>query len=217
MYINVHSHIQESGKNNLVIKNVFVQSDEAIDGYFSMGLHPWHISHDTSSIYRLKLELGNPKLLALGEIGLDKNVSISIDKQLDVLKLQLSYSENYKLPVILHIVKAYSEILELRKGKRYTQAWIVHGFVKKIELANQLIDKGFFISFGTALFNDNSSSINTFKKIDLTKVFLETDDNKDFSIDDLYKRAAEIRRISIEYLSAQIEDNFKKVFTRYNG
>lgn len=218
MYIDIHSHSSNVEDNVLKLQNIFLQSDELGNTYFSAGLHPWHISGDYSLIvFKLKSLVGNSKLLAIGEAGLDKNVVIPLTEQKRALEMQLHYSEKYKLPVILHIVKAYSDIIALRAENEYSQPWIVHGFVKSKELADQLIGKGFYLSLGASLMNENSSSVELIKNIDLSKVFFETDDNKDYSIVDIYRRAAQIRNIPLEDLIEQIENNFKKVFSSYDG
>lgn len=218
MYIDIHTHNSNFEKDVLGVQNIFLQENNLEENYFSVGLHPWHISDDyANTIYKLKSIIDNKKLLAIGEIGLDKNVLTPLYHQEKALIMQLLYSEKYKLPVVLHIVKAYSEIVSIKLENKFQQPWIIHGFVKKIELANNLIDKGFYLSFGSSLMNDKSNTIKVFEKLDLSKLFLETDDNLEYSIKDIYRKAAEIKKISIENLKEQIFINFKKVFTHYNG
>ena len=216
MYIDIHSHNLTKADNILEIQNMFLQDERIVEGYFSVGLHPWHISEDSDIIVeRIEGFTHQNGLLAIGEIGLDKNIDIPLIDQLSILNEQLFISENYKLPVILHIVKAYSEILKLRVENNFSQPWIIHGFVKKLELAKQMIDKGFYLSFGTALFKDNSNASVVFSKVDLSKVFLETDNNSDYTISEIYERAAIVKGVEVEEIVKQIENNFIEVFKKY--
>ena len=216
MYIDIHTHKITNEKDVLQIQNVFLQDDNIVDEYFSIGLHPWHIV-ESNDISKLEYVIENKKLLAIGEVGLDKNIETSLLEQEIVLMEQLNISEQNKLPVILHIVKSYNEIVDLKLKGEYKETWIIHGFKKKIELANQLISHGFLLSFGASLMNEKSNSVEVIKHIDLSKVFLETDDKSEYSIKDIYKKVAEIRGISLDKLIKQIEINFKEVFKRYDG
>ena len=216
MYIDIHTHKITNEKDVLQIQNVFLQDDNIVDEYFSIGLHPWHIV-ESNDISKLEYVIENKKLLAIGEVGLDKNIETSLLEQEIVLMEQLNISEQNKLPVILHIVKSYNEIVDLKLKGEYKETWIIHGFQKKIELANQLISHGFLLSFGASLMNEKSNSVEVIKHIDLSKVFLETDDKSEYSIKDIYKKVAGIRGISLDKLIKQIENNFKEVFKRYDG
>ena len=90
----------------------------------------------------------------------------------------------------------------------------LHGFNNNISIANELLASGFYLSFGKALFNPSMESV--FSKIPSDKIFLETDDS-DYEIEDIYKKAAQIKNTSIEQLSLQIMQNSKTVFkTNFN-
>ena len=218
MYIDIHTHnpIQEEGV--LKIQNVYFNEDVFPKMYFSVGVHPWNIEKVnfdvTAKFNKIK---SNKNILAIGEIGLDKNIDISLSEQGELLHEQLILSEQNNLPVILHIVKAFNEIIEVKAKWCYHQPWIIHGFNKKVELAKQLIDKGFYLSFGASVMNKKSNSADVLKSVDVSRIFIETDDQEEYGIKEIYKRISEIKGIPLEELKEQIENNFKKVFTKYNG
>ena len=58
-----------------------------------------------------------------------------IEAQTTLLTFHISISERLSKPLILHIVKAYPEIIALRKSLRPAQPWIIHGFRGKPQLA----------------------------------------------------------------------------------
>jgi TatD DNase family protein len=218
MYIDIHTHNSSLEEDVLKIQNVYLSDEVLSESYFSVGLHPWHIPDnklDVTDVFNSLVE--RDKLLAIGEIGLDKNIEISILDQLVFLHEQFIVSEQNNLPVILHIVKAFNEIIEFKSKWCYSQPMIIHGFNKKVELAKQLIDKGFYLSFGASVMKEKSNSIEVLRSIDVSKIFIETDDQTEYGIKEIYEKIAEIIELPLEELKAQIEQNFKKIFTRYNG
>ena len=216
MYIDIHSHNTDEDSNVLKIENVFLHDYDTRTTLFSTGIHPWHIS-DSIDLSFLNIAANDSNMMAIGEIGLDKNIDISFSKQEDILKKQLIIAEENRLPVVLHIVKYYNEILKLRIDGKYNEPWIIHGFNRKIDLANKLIDNGFYLSFGSAVIMCNESLEEVIRSVDLSKVFVETDENILYSAKDIYEKIARIRGVEVKELERVIEDNFKRVFTRYNG
>ena len=218
MYIDIHTHNSSVEEDVLKIQNVYLSDDVLPESYFSVGLHPWHISENKLDVTDVLNSIAKKEnLLAIGEIGLDKNIETSISDQLVSLHEQFIISEQNELPVILHVVKAFNEIIEFKSKWCYSQPTIIHGFNKKVELAKQLIDKGFYLSFGASVMKEKSNSAEVLRSIDVSRIFIETDDQSEYGIKEIYGRIAEIKDIPLEELKVQIEQNFKKVFTRYNG
>lgn len=218
MYIDIHTHNPSKEEGVLNIHNVYLYGDELPKSYFSVGLHPWHINKTDFDVDAKFSEFFTGKnILAIGEIGLDKNVDVPLSEQGNLLHKQLIVAEQNNLPVILHVVKAFNEIIEIKTKWCYSQPWIIHGFNKKIDLAKQLLDKGFYLSFGASVMNEKNKSSEVLRGVDISKIFLETDDQKEYGIKEIYKRVSEVKEIPLEVLKGQIEKNFKTVFTRYNG
>ena len=71
-----------------------------------------------------------------------------IQAQTTLLRYHYTLSETLRKPLILHIVKAFPEIIALKKQWRPTQPWIIHGFRGKPQLARELLAHGFHLSFG---------------------------------------------------------------------
>ena len=148
MLINIHTH---HARNN---QYEILQSDTLdVDRTFSFGLlhEPYPEASETvetiDQIYRHK------NCLAVGEIGLDKNSTINLDTQIQTFKKQLFASEKYKLPVILHCVKSWNEILQIKQTTNPSQTWIFHGF-RKTNLLTSVLESGVHISIGTAVIWD---------------------------------------------------------------
>ncbi len=79
-YINIHSHTYIPDPETIQLLNVFPGEQEKLQlpCYFSVGLHPWHVKEDTldQEIERVRSFASLPSVLAIGEAGLDKAVSI---------------------------------------------------------------------------------------------------------------------------------------------
>ncbi|MBK9511801.1 MAG: TatD family hydrolase [Cytophagaceae bacterium] len=88
---------------------------------------------------------------------------------------------------------------------------VIHGFNKKIEIAQLLIEKGFYLSFGNDLIiNDKLKEV--FLNVPLEKVFFETDDNLDLDVENVYKIAADIKKIPVKELIEIIYQNYLELF-----
>lgn len=139
-------------------------------GYFSVGLHPWDsATASDAEMDEIKRMAADPRVIAIGETGIDKLQGGDIDKQIELLRRHIEISERCKKPLILHVVKAFPEIIQLRRQLNPCQRWIIHGFRGKPELARELLRHGFDISVGRQ-FNPAAVAI-----IPSDRLFHETD------------------------------------------
>lgn len=198
--LNFHHHNPKisNGIYNLSSKTDF------FDGNFSAGIHPYDINSDwVGSFTAFQDIFKRSNCIAIGETGLDGRLDISTKLQTEVFLKHVDVANTLKKPVIIHCVKRFQEIIQIKKhGKT---PWIIHGFNKNENLANQLISSGFYLSFGKALLH-NLSLQQVFKQIPAEKIFLETD-NSDIQIEDIYRKAAEIKNITLQEIDNQITQN----------
>jgi len=149
-------------------------------------------------------------MLAIGEAGLDKICNVDFSLQLKYFEKQIQISEQFKKPLIIHCVKAFNEIIQLKKLFKPRQSWIIHGFNKNEETAQQLMKNDIKLSFGADLLK--SKKLQTLLKgNDFKNIFLETDD-RDVSIEKIYIFAAGLKECSLEEFKQQIYGNFKTIF-----
>lgn len=211
MLYNLHTH-KSSGKPHVFEVVNRYPYEELDTPYFSTGIHPWHIDTDKLeeqlAVTDERLKLDN--CLALGECGLDKRIEIPIDMQTEVFEKQLLLAKKHQKPVILHCVAAYQEIIEANKRIAPGVPMVIHGFSKNIQIAKQLMDNGFYLSFGKYLLRNPELSA-VFAAVPDDKFFLETDSIEE-RIEEVYEKAAIARNISIEQLKEIVSNNFKTVF-----
>lgn len=214
-YINLHTHQFTDRHDIFEIVNQYPHEFDVAIPHYSIGIHPWYIVEDRLSedlaILESKLEFEN--CLAVGECGLDKRIEIPLSLQTQVFEKQLLLAEQYKKPVILHCVAAFQEVIAIKNALKITVPMIVHGFSKNQETAKQLLDNGFYVSFGKYLLR-NPELASVFKSVPNDRFFLETDTVEE-SIRDVYKLAAQYKNIEIEILKDTLHENFNSVFPNH--
>lgn len=213
--IDIHCHATNKGNPCIVsIDTKDFQPGQSIGSFYSLGLHPWFIERQDieHAIEKIVLSINDPKLLAIGECGLDKLQSKSLAKQIEVFKQQIKLADQSHKPLIIHCVRAFNELLQLKKSSLADIAWVIHGFNSKPAVAEPLLKQGFYLSMGKALLNPQSNAAKTLQIMPLQQLFLETDAAEDILISDIYTAAARIVGLSIENLQQQIFHNFKRVF-----
>jgi TatD DNase family protein len=215
MYIDIHRHSSDSGKADLVLRNLFHNQTDQVSHtpFCSVGLHPWHILENLikSDVKLIQAASGFKNVLAIGETGLDKAVTVDLEFQREVFLSQIEIAKMVNKPLVIHCVRAYDELLSFRKNANHNQPWIFHWFNAAPQTAFDLINKGCYLSFGHMLFKEESKAFKSFLQIPLQSVFLETDDI-DVSIIEVYERAARLKNISVGFLQNQIEANFNNCF-----
>ncbi|MFN8257602.1 MAG: TatD family hydrolase [Bacteroidales bacterium] len=213
-YINIHTHkLLHTGIELLNIQAGNVVPELEMKSY---GIHPWQVSSvniDKELIF-IKDLCNKNALAAIGEIGLDK-LKPYPELQSEVFEKQLQIADNYNLPVIIHCVKSWNEILSVRNKFSTNFPWIFHGFKSSFDIALRIINSGCSLSFGKHLLN-NPKLQNVFKRIPKSQVFFETDDS-DLSIIEVYRKAAELCGITSDELKNEIYSNFIKVFGKHAG
>jgi TatD DNase family protein len=210
--VNLHTH--KFSNNNVVLEivNQYPWEFNVVIPNYSIGIHPWHIDENR---IELDLKIIAEKLLlneclALGECGLDKRIDLPIDLQIEVFKKQLVLVQKTSKPVILHCVAAYQEVIAIKKEMNIKNPMIIHGFSKNELVAKSLLDNGFYLSFGKYLLR-NPELESVFKSIPNDLFFLETD-TIDESLEEVYQKAAEIKKIEIEELKNIVWTNFNRIF-----
>lgn len=147
-----------------------------------------------------------PAVVAIGETGLDKITAGSPEtfkRQQELFTQHIRLSEETGKPLIIHCVKAWDELLHIRKATHPAVPWIIHGFRGKELLATQLLDAGLYLSFGS--FYNPEALKAAWKRHHL---LIETDD-KQTNIREVYQQIASELKITVDLLSDEIGTIFK--------
>lgn len=126
--------------------------------WLALGLHPqqidcWCESHR----HQLQRLLSHPKVVAIGEVGLDATAAAADDDQEIALRQQIRLAVEARKPLILHCYKRYGRLLEILQQESAVEVGgIVHGFSASIEVARALDRLGFAIGVGRLILNDRA-------------------------------------------------------------
>ncbi len=144
--------------------------------YAAVGLHPSDvIKEEDFDLNWLKNLLREPKVIAIGEIGLDyywnKN---NRDLQITYFKKQLEIARNANLPIIIHSRDAAMDTYEILK--EHSLPGVLHCFPYSLEMAREFIKLGFYLGIGGVLTFKNSRVLKeVVKEIDIKHLLSETD------------------------------------------
>lgn len=217
--IDIHTHQAPAGSGRLFIMNRFPENsfpELPPGGFYSVGLHPWYIGSE--KVYRRQIDqvtnlVNKDDVIAVGECGLDKVCKTDFQLQLDVFLRQCDIAESLNKPVILHVVKAWNDIYHLKRRLKPRVPWILHGYNGNEMVTRQLLDQGFYFSFGNALLDERSAARSSIHLIPSGQLFFETDEDP-LSIAAVYDMAGELLQVKTDVLAEKIEWNFRQVFVR---
>lgn len=215
-YIDIHTHKYYNDNNIFFIYNKLLKELEDKEftkvKYFSVGCHPWFADNYFKYKNLISQNCQLTECIAIGEIGLDRTKG-EFSLQEKVFEEQLNLAHNFKKTVIIHSVRAYDRLLYFYK-KYNSVKWIIHGYNGSFEQAQQLINKGIYLSIGTDILYSNRKITKVLPLLPLDFIFFETD-TLNVNIKDIYKKAAELLKIDLQKLKNQIQQNFKTVFYGY--
>lgn len=211
-YFNLHTHKSTNQSKVLELVNQYPQEFDARIPYYSIGIHPWFIVEDRieADLAIIESKLQEACCLAVGECGLDKRIEIPMELQEMVFEKQLLLAQQYNKPVVIHCVAAFQELIAIKKKFNISVPMLIHGFSKNAQIAKQLVDNGFYISFGKyLLLNKELEAV--FKSVPNNRFFLETDTVEE-GIEAVYELAAKYKGVSVKEIQELVNSNYNEVF-----
>jgi TatD DNase family protein len=141
------------------------------------GIHPEE-AHDLPADWedQLKVLLTQPKMVAVGEIGLDYHFEENPPRvaQRDVFEKQILLANELNLPIIVHDRDAHGDTMELLKKHR--PRGVVHCFSGSVEMAKEVLRLGMYIGLGGAVtFKNARVPVEVAKVVPADRILLETD------------------------------------------
>ncbi len=196
MIIDTHAHINKLEYENieeiinklekcLIINNgineetnelVVEMAEKFSNFYAAVGYHPENIDEiNDKDLKILEKYLKNPKVVAIGEIGLDYHWRTdNKEKQRELFIKQLKLAKKYNKPVIVHSRDAIQDTFEIIS--QYNVKADIHCFSSSLEMAERFVKIGCLIGVGGAItFKNSKKLIEVAKNVDLSKILLETD------------------------------------------
>ncbi|MDO8346216.1 MAG: TatD family hydrolase [Cellvibrio sp.] len=114
--------------------------------------------------------------VAVGECGLDKMISTSLELQKQLLVVHIDVANQLQKPLIVHCVRAHNELIALLKKSKANCGGVIHAFSGSYEVAQQYVDLGFYLGIGGTITYERAHKTRAaVAKIPLDFLVLETD------------------------------------------
>ncbi|MBA1303779.1 TatD family hydrolase [Stutzerimonas stutzeri] len=148
----------------------------------ALGLHPVFLEeHQDAHVQQLRDWLerlrGEPKLCAVGEIGLDYYIdNPDIERQQRLLEAQLALAADFSLPVLLHVRRAHAPMIATLKRYKLERSGVIHAFSGSWEEAREYLRLGFRLGLGGAGTWPQAQRMHrVLRQLPLEAIVLETD------------------------------------------
>ncbi len=247
MFIDTHCHLTDDYCDNITdvieraaqnnVKNLIcatadpkdidstIKITESFDNVFcTIGIHPEYAGINPEQ-YITSNVLSNPKVIGVGEIGLDYHErSDNKKEQIELFESQLNIAYQNNLPVAIHTRDAESDTANILTNK-YTG--VMHCFTSGWDLAKTMLDRGFFFSASGILTFKNADEVrDTFSKIPLDRIVIETDSPycapvpyrgkqcEPSMVIETAKVLAQIKNLQIQDLEFILTKNVKKLYPK---
>lgn len=196
--------------------------------YASVGVHPHDAkSMDSKTIDVLRDLAANPKVKAIGEIGLDYHYDFSPrDVQKQMFMMQIDLAKQLKLPIIVHDRESHGDIMDIfNKMNVKDMGGVLHSFSGSVEMARECVKLGFYLSIsGPLTFKNNVKTVEVVREIPLDMLLIETDSpyltpvpyrglrNYPGYVRYVAEKIAEIKGLSFEEVAQKTLENGKRLF-----
>ena len=219
-FVDIHTHFPKTDENVISIQN-FSQNEwknlfYTEGGHFaSVGLHPWFLTNENSEkdFEKLTQLIENQNIIAIGECGLDKLRGESLDFQINIFTKQIQLAESIQKPVIIHCVRAFNEVIALKKKLKPTIPMIIHGFNKNETVLKELIKNGFYVSIGAVLLRGSENFKKTVLQMPTERLFFETDD-QNIDVQQIYEAYCKAADMELNNLKSIIYENYLRNFRK---
>ena len=222
------SKINIVGFDRPTIERALVLADCYDQLYATIGWHPTEAgTYDEAVEAYLLDKLRHPKVVALGEIGLDYHwMTAPKDVQERVFRRQIQLSKELNLPFVVHTRDALDDTYEIIKSEAVgSRGGIMHSYSGSLEMAERFIELGMMISFsGVVTFKKATDIQEAAQSLPLNKILVETDapylapvpkrgrENKTAYTRYVVEKISELRGLTVEEVAQATYDNAKKVF-----
>lgn len=193
--------------------------------YAAVGIHPEDVAKK-DAIAEIKKLANNPKVVAIGEIGLDYYWDTSTKElQQEYFKSQLELANELNLPVIIHDRDAHQDTYNILKETTVNRKGVLHCYSGSVEMAREFLKLGYYLGFGgSSTFKNAKNVIEVLQEIPLDKILIETDcpymtpvpfrgkRNNSMYLQYVVEKIAEIKGLTPKQVEELSENNAKILF-----
>ncbi|MFG3692700.1 TatD family hydrolase [Stutzerimonas stutzeri] len=202
-------------------------AERYVDVDCSVGVHPLDLEPGSEpALDWLLTELAHPKVVAIGETGLDYHYEPeSAALQQASFRLHLEAARITGKPVIVHTRAARTDTLDLLREAALPQAGVLHCFTEDWDMAKAALDLGFYISLsGIVTFRNAEALRDVARRVPADRLLVETDSpylapvpyrgkpNLPQYVHEVAVFLAQLRGVDYQVLAEQTTANFKQLF-----
>lgn len=198
--------------------------------YAAVGYHPENLAGIPKDyLYQLADWAKLPKVVAIGEIGLDyywkENEPKEVQKR--IFLEQIDLAKQFDLPIIIHEREAHGDTMELFQKEVHSVQAVFHCFSGSLEMAKELAKRGYYFGFGgTSTYKNSQKVREVMQYIPKELMLFETDcpyltpvpfrgkRNNPAYVEYTAKNAAEVLRMDFAELAAITAANTKRLFQK---
>ncbi len=192
----------------------------------TVGTHPENLGAPWTEDL-LKKFAAKPKVIAIGEIGLDYHYCMDVrDQQIDAFRRQIRVAKEVKKPIVIHAREAGDELFDVVESENAAEVGgIFHCYADTLERTKRALDLGFYVSVsGIVTFKKALNIKDLAKFIPLDRLLVETDSpylapvpfrgkpNQPAYVSYVAREIAAIRGISYEDVCSATSANFERLF-----
>lgn len=201
-------------------------SEQYADVYVAPGLHPQAAEQfRAEDLIRLRKLMSNPRVIAVGEVGIDTQLDVSLQAQEDLFIQMIGLAREAGKPLLIHARRSSGRILELLKKEKAEQVGgIFHAFSGNLETAQRILDLGFALGIGGVVTWPTAKRLPVVvKNVPADALVVETDapymtpapyqgqENRPALLAEVIKKIAELREWSTQTATRVTTENARRV------
>ena len=207
----IHNHIKDYPEPNVLDIGADEKEAENVP-LFSAGIHPKLIDKSFSENFAAVTRLAShPHCAAIGEGGIDFFSSATVEEQKEAFMQHLRLAQQYAKPVIIHCVRAYSEIISALNAARFQLPVVMHSYNGNIQTTQQLLRReNIYFSFSDKILAPNCAALKSLDIIPIERILIETD-NSNSQLQPIVTLISSIKRVGEETIKECNDKAFRKI------
>ncbi len=196
--------------------------------FLTAGLSPHEVLKPNlpELLRKLSMQALHPKVLAIGETGLDYyHMYGSKARQKELFSAQIEIAASMGLPIVIHAREADDDVIDIIRKRMPKRAGVIHCFSSNLPFAERCIEMGFYISFAGNITYKNAHELRqTARVVRLDRILVETDSpflspepfrgkpNNPSLVSCVYECISEVRGIPVEDVIVAVKENAVRLF-----
>lgn len=231
---NIASYIEAMDNGIIIVSGTNLESNKGVleiankypNVYATLGIHPEYVnSYREEDIKFIIDNIDNPKVVGIGEVGLDYHYDENRDKQKELFLKMIDIAKKNNKPLVIHVRDAYDDALTILKGNLGNNKALLHCYGGSLEMAKEFIKLGIKLGIGGVLTFKNGKKLQeVVANLDISNFVLETDSpylspeplrgtvNNPSNVKYVAQKMTELKNLSFKQVADITSNNAKALF-----